>query len=64
MKVDVVLADGQCYALRGRVARLVAWLCRHAQDVERMTKGELVFAFSGRTLTGRVSEVFDPLDGA
>lgn len=55
-RVDVLTPDGQVYRLTERAARLVLWLCKHAEKVNKPERGELVLGFRGELGTYRLTE--------
>lgn len=55
-RIDVIAPDGQVTHLTGRAARLVLWLCRNMEKVNKPERGELVLGFRGELGTYRLTE--------
>lgn len=62
VRVDVIFGHGESFAMTGRVARLILWLCRNAERINSQPRGELLFGFRGDLATCRLAQMWDSVD--
>jgi len=55
MGMNVSSNDGKSISVAGRIARMIAWLLRNRQSIDRAPKGSVTFHFAGeRSLTAEL----------
>lgn len=63
VEVHVTAGNGEVFSLRGRVARMVLWLCRNEAAIVGKRRGDLRVNFDGNYQAFVLAEAFEGGEG-